>query len=50
MKSLRKLTKVHYFRKTIVYLLIYCLILNTSLPVVLAVDPPAARKARRGTD
>jgi filamentous hemagglutinin family protein len=41
MKSFRSLSKRRYFRNAIVYLLIYCLVLNTSVPIVLAVDPPA---------
>src|SRR4030042_1986854 len=42
MKSLRKKIKGRYFRQGVIYVLIWCLVMNTSLPAVLAVVPPAA--------
>jgi filamentous hemagglutinin family protein len=41
MKSLRKTFKRGYFRKVVIYFLTWCLVLNSSLPAVLAVVPPA---------
>ena len=42
MKSLRKKIKGRYFRQGVIYVLIWCLVMNTSLPAVLAVVPPAS--------
>ena len=36
MKNVRKTFKRQYFRKVIIYFLTWCLVFNTSLPVVLA--------------
>ena len=36
MKGIRTTSREHYFRSTFIYFLIYCLVLNTWLPVVLA--------------
>ncbi len=36
MKGIRTTSREHYFRSTVIYFLIYCLVLNTWLPVVLA--------------
>jgi filamentous hemagglutinin family protein len=40
MKLIRKTFKRRYFRKVIIYFLTWCLVLNTSLPAVLATPTP----------
>jgi len=41
MRSVRKKFRGKYFRNVVIYFLTWCLILNSSLPAVLAVVPPA---------
>ena len=42
MERLRKTIKRRYFRRVVIYLLTWCLVVNTSLPAALAIVPPAS--------